>query len=465
MVHDALASSPIVELAPPGCERIDVGKRAGKHTMPQDEITALLVRLGREGKRVVRLKGGDVFVFARGGEEAAALRAGGVAFEVIPGVSSALAAPAYAGIPVTHRDHTTSFTVATGHEDPTKGASTLDFAKLANPSQTLVLLMAMGNLRAIARALVARGLPPTTPTAVVRDGTTPRQRTVVATLETIADEVERAGVGAPAIVVIGSVVNEREATRWFDRSGLFGSRVLVTRAHHQGIELATRLYEYGAQPVVAPTIAIGSPDDPAELARAIVAVRAYSWLVLTSRNGVDALFARLDADARDARALGDVRVAAIGSGTAAALRARGVRADLVPDRFVSETIADELISQTTRDDRLLIFGAQEGRDVVRERLRGAGRHVDAVAAYRTRILHDETIAQAARSCDTWTFTSPSTVEGLAANLPSLAEESLSKRVACLGPIAADAARRHGLHVDILPQEATIDALIEALAFP
>ncbi|MBD5654591.1 MAG: uroporphyrinogen-III C-methyltransferase, partial [Candidatus Eremiobacteraeota bacterium] len=276
LVYDYLASSAIVALAPPDCDKIYVGKKAGAHTLSQDEITALIVRLGREGKKVVRLKGGDVFVFARGGEEAAELRAAGVPFEIVPGITSAIAAPAYAGIPITHRDHNTSFTIATGHEDPTKGYSSLDYAKLANPQQTLVFLMAMGSLAGIVAKLREHGMPGDLPVGIVREGTKPTQETLVATLDTIVAEVERTRFAAPAIVVIGNVVRERETIRWFDTGPLFGKRVLVTRARDGADEFAATLWEIGAEPVIAPAISIGPPDDPAPARDAIRALDTYS---------------------------------------------------------------------------------------------------------------------------------------------------------------------------------------------
>ena len=249
LLYDALASDPTAAMVPAQCERIFVGKRGGNHALPQAEIEALIVRKAREGKRVVRLKGGDPFVFGRGAEEAQVLRAAGIPFEIIPGISSAIAAPAYAGIPVTHRDHNTAFTVATGHEDPTKPGSTLDWAKLADPHRTLVLLMAMGNLEAIARKLIGHGLSPATPAAVIQDGTRPTQRSVVGTLATIADDARRKGLHAPAIVVIGGVVSVREQVAWFDTGALFGKRVLVTRPAHQAEHFAQALYR-SAEPTL-----------------------------------------------------------------------------------------------------------------------------------------------------------------------------------------------------------------------
>jgi uroporphyrinogen III methyltransferase/synthase len=461
LVYDYLAAEPIVALAGAACEKIYVGKKAGAHTLSQREITELLVRLGKEGRRVVRLKGGDVFVFARGGEEAQALHAAGVPFEIVPGITSALAAPAYAGIPITHRDHNTSFTIATGHEDPTKGFSSLDFAKLANPAQTLVFLMAMANLAGIVEQLLAHGMSPQIPVAIVREGTKPTQETIVATLGTIVAEVERTRFAAPAIVVIGEVVREREQIRWFDVHPLFGKRVLITRPAGAGDEFAQRLWEVGAQPVLAPTIAIEPPDDQAAALRAVRDVRAYQWLVFTSANGVQAFFGRLAAMGRDARALGDVRVAAVGSKTAHALAERGITADFTPAEFVAEALAAGLLEQTASGDRLLLFAAQDARDVLRETLRAHGRFVDAVAAYKTVPLNDPAIAQAAQSCDVWTFASASAVRSFVQTAGDAARSS-AVVVACIGPVTADAARACGLRVDVVGEAYTVEGLTAAL---
>jgi uroporphyrinogen III methyltransferase/synthase len=460
LVYDYLASEPIVALASPRCEKIYVGKKAGAHTLTQDEITALIVRLGLEGKRVVRLKGGDVFVFARGGEEAQALHAAGVPFEIIPGITSAIAAPAYAGIPITHRDHNTSFTIATGHEDPTKGYTSLDFAKLANPSQTLVFLMAMGNLRGIVEKLLENGMPADMPTAIVREGTRPQQETLVGTLSTIVAEVERTRFAAPAIVVIGNVVRERESIRWFDRHPLFGKRVLITRPADQAAEFAAKLWELGAEPVIAPTIAIGPPDDRDAARDAVRRVREYRWVVFTSANGVRAFFDQLAADGRDARALGDTHVAAIGPKTSEALTAQGVRTDFIPARYVSEEIAEGFIEKSDKGDRILLYRAQEARDVLPDSLRSAGREVHVIAAYKTTLVEDADIAQRAAECDIWTFASASAVHGFVRNVSDAAEHV--KHIACIGPITAQAVCDAGLRANIVAEEYTVDGLIKAL---
>jgi uroporphyrinogen III methyltransferase/synthase len=461
LVYDYLAAEPIVALASAACEKIYVGKKAGAHTLSQREITELLVRLGKEGRRVVRLKGGDVFVFARGGEEAQALHAAGVPFEIVPGITSALAAPAYAGIPITHRDHNTSFTVATGHEDPTKGFSSLDFAKLANPAQTLVFLMAMGNLAGIVEQLLAHGLRPEMPVAIVREGTKPTQETLVATLGTIVAEVERTRFAAPAIVVIGEVVREREGIRWFDRHPLFGKRVLITRPLRASDEFAARLWEVGAQPVISPTIAIEPPDDEASALRAVRSVRSYRWIVFTSANGVDAFFTRLTATQRDARAFGDVCIAAVGPKTAQALATRGIEPDYVPSHYVSEALAAGLLERTKMGDCILLFGAQEARETLHETLRAKGRLVDIVAAYKTVPRHEPSLEDDARSCDIWTFASASAVRSFAQALGNGARDG-AQIVACIGPVTAEAARACGLRVDVVAEQYTIDGLTDAL---
>lgn len=462
LVYDYLASQAIVNLAPPDCEKIYVGKRAGAHTLTQDEITALIVQLGRDGKQVVRLKGGDVFVFARGGEEAQALAEAGVPFEIVPGITSALAAPAYAGIPVTHRDHNTAFTVATGHEDPTKGYTSLDFAKLANPKATTIFLMAMGNLTGIVAKLREHGLPGTTPVGIVHEGTKPAQEVVTATIDTIVDEVARTGITAPAIVVIGDVVNEREHIRWFDAQPLFGKRVLITRPAHQADAFAQQLWEVGAEPIVAPTIAIGPPDDPQPARDAVAQVRHYGWVVFTSRNGVDKFFDVLGELGRDARAFGDAKVAAIGPKTAEALAARGIRVDLVPPTYVNEAVATELLARTSRGERVLIYRAQEARDVLQDALRAHGRNVDVVAAYATRYVDDPQLAAKAERADIVTFTSSSTVAGFVHNVADAAAALAGKTVAAIGPITAATARDAGIRVDVVADAFTVDGLIEAL---
>ncbi|HZZ00120.1 MAG TPA: uroporphyrinogen-III C-methyltransferase [Candidatus Baltobacteraceae bacterium] len=465
LLYDALVSDAIVELAPASCERIFVGKRGGHHAMPQDEIEALAVERARSGQRVVRLKGGDPFVFGRGGEEAEALAAAGIPFEIVPGISSALAAPAYAGIPVTHREHNPAFTVATGHEDPTKSESTLDWSKLADPHRTLVFLMASGTLREIASRLVAAGLDASTPAAVVQDGTRPTQRTAVGTLATIADDMASTGIGPPAVVIVGSVVRLRERIAWFDREPLFGKRILVTRPIAQALDVAAALRARGAEPVVAPTIAIVPPDDLRPAHRAIDELAQYKWVVFTSRNGVEAFFSRLSSLDADTRYLGATKVAAIGSKTAQALQRFGVRPDLIPAEFVGEEIARALIEAARLGDRVLIYRAQEARDVLPQMLADAGLKTTVVAAYKTIFADDPEFTSKVGGCHAITFSSPSTIAGYSALLGGVAhalKASRGKTIVCIGPITAQAARDAGLHVDAVAREYTAEGVIAAL---
>ncbi len=464
LLYDALASDAVIALASPTCERTFVGKRGGNHAMPQERIEELMIERAREGKRVVRLKGGDPLVFGRGGEEAQRLHAAGIPFEIVPGISSAIAAPAYAGIPVTHRDCNVAFTVATGHEDPTKAENTLDWAKLADPHRTLVLLMAMGNLAEIATRLCENGLAAETPAAVIENGTRPSQRTVTGTLATIAEKAKGAGLAAPAIFILGEVVRLRDELRWFDRSPLFGKRLLLTRPAEQSEEFAARALARGIEPILAPTIEIEAPDDPTPANDAVESLDGYAWVLFTSRNGVDACFARLHALGRDARAFGHARVAAIGAKTAERLAAYGVRADLVPKTYVAEELAAELLHRAKAESRILLFRAQEARDVLPSVLAAEGMRVDDVAAYRTRFARDPQFAEKAARAEMIAFTSASTVRGYIEQFPSEAaalESARGKILGAIGPIAADAARALGFHVDLVADIATTDALLDA----
>jgi uroporphyrinogen III methyltransferase / synthase len=465
LLYDALASDPIVALAPPTCERIFVGKRGGNHAMPQDEIEALMIARAREGQCVVRLKGGDPYLFGRGGEEAQALHAAGIPFSIVPGISSALAAPAYAGIPVTHRGFNPVLTIATGHEDPAKAESTIEWDELAAPHRTLVLLMAMGNLTSICERLIAHGRAPQTPVAVIQDGTRPTQRTVTGTLATIADVAKRAGLNAPAIVVVGDVVALREELRWYDRTPLFGKRVLITRPAHQADEFARALYARGVEPILASTIAIVPPDDPLAAHRAIDELGHYAWVVFTSQNGVDAFFDRLASLDADARYVGKTKIAAIGSKTAERLHVYGVRADLVPPAFVSEEIARALIEASRDGDRILIYRAQEARDVLPQMLEDADRKPDVVAAYKTIFEVDPQFAQKVVRADVLTFTSASTVRGyveLLGGANAAREAARNKLIACIGPVTAEAAEASGLNVDVVADVFTTEGLLDAL---
>jgi uroporphyrinogen III methyltransferase/synthase len=461
VVYDRLSQESLLDLAPAGAERIDVGKAPGHVRLPQEGINALLVERGRRGETVVRLKGGDPFVFARGGEEAAALAEAGVPFEVVPGITSAIAVPAYAGIPVTLRHSSTSVTIVTGHEEPGAGEDgTVDWQAVARVGGTIVVLMGVARIGRIAAALMAAGRAPDTPVAAVQWGTRPEQRTVRATLATIGDHE----LGTPSTIVVGEVAAHDLA--WFENRPLFGRRIVVTRAREQASELVARLAALGAATVEVPAIAIAGPaDGGAALAAAVdrLAAGAYDWLVLTSPNGARRVLAALRAAGRDARGLGSTRLAAIGPGTADVLAAANLVADLVPPRFVAESLLASFPGTGDGDvatGRVLLARAAVARDVLPEGLAERGWKVDVVEAYRTEPAPlDERAAAALADAEIITFTSSSTVANFLAGAGSGAVPPV---VAAIGPVTAGTARDHGLTVDIEADVHSLDGLVDAL---
>jgi uroporphyrinogen III methyltransferase/synthase len=453
VVHDRLANPVLLDLAPASALRISVGKAPGAVEMTQDQINAVLVEHGGAGRRVVRLKGGDPFVLGRGGEEAEALAAAGIPFEVVPGITSAIAAAAYAGIPVTHRGTSTHFTVVTGHEDPAKDRTDVDWEALAGAGGTLVILMGAGRIDDIAARLVAGGRSPETPVAAVRNGTRPDQHTTRATLATIGG----IGVRAPSAIVVGEVAALDLA--WFEQRPLFGRCVVVTRAREQASELRARLEILGAEVLELPSIAI----EPVDFA--VPALDAYSWVVFTSANGVIAFFDRgLAAVALDARALAPVRVAAIGPGTTEALAARGVRADLVPERFVAESLLSAFPPPAPPGARVLLARAAQARDVLPDGLRAVGYEVDVLPVYRTVAAAPDPAAierVRAGKVDAVTFTSSSTVTNFCDLVGARPEPQ--PVVVSIGPVTSATARERGLRVDVEAAEHTIDGLVRALS--
>ncbi|MFQ6014563.1 MAG: uroporphyrinogen-III C-methyltransferase [Anaerolineae bacterium] len=510
VVYDYLASPQLLREARPQAELIYVGKMVGQHTLAQEEINRLLVERAQQGKVVARLKGGDPFVFGRGGEEAEALAAAGVPFEVVPGVTSAVAAPAYAGIPVSHRGYTSAFAVVTGHsaassrlgftavatepgdrgeaasEDPTRGKSSLDWAALSRIG-TLVLLMGVGNLPQIVEALLRHGRSPQTPVALVCWGTTSRQETVVGTLADIVERVEVAGLKPPAVIVVGETVGLREKLRWFDRPErrpLLGKRVLVTRARAQASTLLERLAELGAEPIEFPTIRIVPAEDYGPLDQAIQNLDAYDWVIFTSVNGVKFFLQRLGAAGKDARALAGVSLCAIGPATATALRDYWLRVDYMPPKYVAEEIVTGL--GEVAGQRILLPRAAEARALLARELRAKGATVDEVVAYRTVLAQEDspdggleirypqgsltpTGQEVGRmllagQIDVVTFTSSSTVRNFVALLDGVApSQALAQAtVACIGPITAATARELGIRVDLVAEEHTVEGLVGAL---
>ncbi|MEE8318863.1 MAG: uroporphyrinogen-III C-methyltransferase [Dehalococcoidales bacterium] len=466
VVYDNLLDKHLLEQSPAGVEKIYVGKRAGKHAKTQSEINCLLVDKAREGKAVVRLKGGDPFVLGRGGEEAETLAEEGISYEVVPGITSAVAVPAYAGIPVTHRSRASSFAVITGHEDPAKETSSIAWEKLATGVDTLVFLMGMHNLPGIVAKLTEHGRPADTPVAVIKDGTSHRQITVVGTLANIAALVEERQISAPAVIVVGEVVNLREKLAWFDNRPLFNKRVLVTRSRHQASALSKLLSERGAQPIELPAIDVQPINDNTELDRAIDAMDSYQWVLFTSVNGVEAFFERLNNLKFDSRALGGKIVGAIGSATASALETKGIIPDFVPDTFTSEGIIAGLKSRNINGQRFLLPRADIADKELTSGLAKLGAEVKEVAVYRT-VPATESIAEArqrllAGEIDVITFTSSSTVTNLLAALPEGLPKINNYKVACIGPKTAATAAGAGLKTDIIAGEQTIPGLVAAI---
>jgi len=450
VVHDRLAEISLLDQAPPGALRIDVGKSPGG-PIDQAGINRLLVEHGAAGRHVVRLKGGDPFVFGRGGEEALALIEAGIAFEVVPGISSAVAAPAYAGIPVTHRGLSTSFTVVTGHSRHSVD-SAIDWTSLARAGDTIIVLMGVSHRAEIARRLVEAGLPPTTPVACVRWGTRPDQRTIRTTLAGLAE----APLEAPVAIVIGEVA--ALDLGWFERRPLFGRTVVVTRSREQSPTLVAGLRAQGAQVLEVPTIAISGPaDGGAALAAAVAGLAGHpgSWLVATSTNGVDALFEHL----HDARQLAGVQVAAVGRATADALRHHGVVADLVPSKANAEALLASFPTPPAGDGRVLLPQADRARPVLADGLAALGWRVEAVEAYRTMtVAVPAALLERALAADAICFTSGSTVDSWVA----AAGPATTPVVASIGPVTTAAAARHGLAVSAEADEATVDGLVAAL---
>jgi uroporphyrinogen III methyltransferase/synthase len=465
---DALANPAIIggaRAANPDVEVHQVGKRGGSgDSASQDAINELLIRLAREGKRVVRLKGGDPFVFGRGSEEAQALADAGVPFEIVPGVTAGVAAPAYAGIPVTHRGVATSVTFVTGHEDPAKAETQTDWEALARAGGTIVLYMGVKTLPRIAAALVRGGMPPDTPAAAVQWGTYPRQRTVVATVTTLADEAAREGLSAPVITVIGDVVSLRDEIGWFDRLPLFGRRVVVTRASAQATGLRDALAAAGADVLELPALRV-EPLNAAPLREALSRVEEYAWLVVTSQNAVAIAWDALRALGRDARALAAVRVACVGKSTADALLERGIAADVVPARFVAEAVLESLASRRdVRGSRVLYLAAEGARDVLPAGLRALGCTVDVVRLYRT--VSDGAGSDALRDAlerggvDVVTFASASAVRGYVDAVgPELA---LRAPAVSIGPVTSDAVRAAGITLAAEAEQASIPSLVGAV---
>lgn len=471
VVYDRLANPALLDLAPATAQRVYVGKGRQGQAMTQEQINALLVELGRAGRRVVRLKGGDPFLFGRGGEEAAALAAAGVPFRVVPGVTAAAGATAYAGIPLTDRTLASSVALVTGQEDPSREQSRVNWSALAG-IDTVVFYMGVKNLPEIAERLMAAGKSGRTPTAIIERGTTAGQRVVSATLATIVEAASRERVGPPSLIVVGEVVKLRERFDWRSAMPLAGQTILVTRSRQQASALVRRLAELGAEVIEAPTIAIEPPTDFAPIDAALRRLAEYDTVCFTSANGVEAFFARAMKLGLDARALAGRRVAAVGAATAAALRERFLLADLIPEAYTADALADALTALgDLAGRRVLLARADIARASLREALLTAGAAVDDVPFYRT--VRPPALAPAAEQAlrqgraDWVTFTSSSTVENFLALLASLgdadpAELLRSVRLASIGPVTSDTMRKRGLSVAAEADPHDVPHLVEAI---
>ena len=465
VVYDRLAEGGMLGHARKDAELIDAGKTPGERGDRQPEINALLIAKAREGKRVVRLKGGDPFIFGRGGEEAVALSDANVPFEVVPGITSAIGVPAYAGIPLTHRGAASSLTVVTGSEAPGASDASVDWNWLAKSNGTLSILMSWHNLPAITQALMNGGRSAGTPCAVIRWGTRPYQRTVVGSLSNIVSLARQARMSNPVVVVVGEVVNQRAAARWFDNRPLFGKRVLVTRSRSQSAALVRLLADAGADPIEIPAIEIEPVDDTGEVDAVLCTLPDYDWVVFTSTNSVERLFDRLNALGRDAREFHSSKVAAIGTATAASIEERGIIADIVSRESQSQSLVDGLGKQGIGGLHILLPGAETRPKRLAQGLKRLGGIVRELTLYRT-VLPPDAPARLANALDSGvdvvTFTSSSTVTNLVTMLDGGAARLDEVKVACIGPVTAETAKKSGLTVDIMAEDSTATGLVDAI---
>ncbi|MGA1864056.1 MAG: uroporphyrinogen-III C-methyltransferase [bacterium] len=469
IIYDHLANPRLLSDVPLSSEKIYVGKESSKHTLPQDEINELLVRHAKSGKTVVRLKGGDPFIFGRGGEEAEYLASNQVPFEIIPGITSAIAVPAYAGIPLTHRDYTTAVAFITGHEKPDKEESTIPWKELATGPGTLVFLMGIKNLPLISRTLIQYGRQPHTPAAVIRWGTFSSQQTLVGTLSDIPQKVKDAGLKPPAIIIIGEVVRLREHLNWFEERSLFGKKIVVTRSRAQASQLVESLERYGAEVIEYPTILIKKIDPNPELEEAIKDLAGYDWAIFTSVNGVECFFEYLDRMNLDTRSLAGLRVGAIGPATAEGLKKRCILPDFIPDDYKAEGVIEGLVSTGISGKRVLIPRAAQAREVLPQQLSESGADVHVIPVYETlpdeKANSDELVSYIkAGDISMITFTSSSTVTNFFSALEGrIKPEELNGVVmACIGPVTEKKLAEKGFASKVVPGKFTIPDLVNAI---
>ncbi|MCK4467108.1 MAG: uroporphyrinogen-III C-methyltransferase [Desulfobacterales bacterium] len=468
IIYDYLASPALLNHARENTEIIYVGKKGSIHTLSQDKISDLIVEKANMGLTVARLKGGDPFIFGRGAEEAEELIKAGISFEVVPGVTSAIAAPSYAGIPLTHRRFTSTLAFVTGHEDPTKEESNIDWTALAKGMGTIVFLMGVKNLPNITSQLISHGMRNDTPVALVQWGTTPRQFTVTGTLDNIVERMKSAGLKSPAIIIVGQVIKLRETMQWFENRPLMGKRIVVTRAREQASELVKILSDLGAECLESPTIKIVPPDDWKPLDIAIEHLSLYDWLIFTSVNGVNFFFERLFKQNRDARALGNLRTASIGPATAKRMFNFGLKSDIIPKSYMAESVIKAFANEDIKGKRILLPRAKEARPILPVELAKMGAEVNEVTAYRTEEVRDNVDLLLSRleesTIDLITFTSSSTVKNFHALIPPEKFNDLMKgvTVASIGPITASTAKELGIDVHIVAESFTIPGLCDAI---
>ena len=467
IIYDYLANPVLLGHARSDAERIYVGKSRGKHSLPQEEINQLLADKAGAGLIVARLKGGDPYVFGRGGEEASLLHQQNIPFEVVPGITAGFAAAAYAGIPLTHRDITTSLALLTGHERPERKLSSLDWQKLATGLGTLIFYMGMTNLKLISEKLIEHGRAADTPVAVVQWATLPRQKTLTGRLDEIAEQVAKAQIDPPAVIIIGEVVRYREELRWYDNLPLFGRRFLITRPRAQAAAFVAMLQQQGAETICIPTIEIAEPEDWSACDQSLKQLAGYAGLILTSANGVDAFFKRLNSQGLDLRALAGIEIIAVGPKTALAIEKHGLRPDLIPQDYRAEGVIEELLARGVAGKRYLYPCTAIARSLIPDSLTGAGARVDAPVVYRTIAPQDkqEMIRHLleAGELDAICFSSSSTFDNLQAmfgdELKKLQQETAFFSI---GPLTSETIRKHGFAVELEPEKSTLEDFATAM---
>jgi len=467
IIYDHLVNDKLLEFAKNGAEKIYVGKIAGKHSKPQEEINSLLISKAREGKVVARLKGGDPFIFGRGGEEAMELSNNSIPFEVVPGISAATSVPAYAGIPLTHRDFNSSIALITGHEDTLRGGSKIEWKGISNCIENLIFFMGVKNLPNIVKNLIEHGRSPDTPIAVIRWGTTPLQETVAGKLSDIVEQVKEREIKPPAIIVVGGVVALREKLNWFEKKPLFGKKILITRQKAQAEDFVKLIEEAGAIPVKFPVIETVHPDSWNALDDSIKKLGSYNWIIFTSANGVRFFMERLKFNGKDIRELKGIKICAIGPKTAAFVESLGIKADIMPEEYIAEGVIKEMFKIGIEGEKILLPRASAARDILPREIKKMGAEIDVADAYKTvkPAAEAEEIKELFKKggVDMITFTSSSTVKNFMSFFNDSEKGLIADAViASIGPITAKTVEEFGFKSDIVADEYTIEKFVEKI---